>query len=79
MEYFYARHGVVIGSSAPDANDPDFNAGNGSLNPDHAPAANVLLRVERRYLRGQAPVLQRPNDPTANSYGNLTSSLVISF
>ena len=33
----------------------------------------------RRHLRGQTPVLQRPNNPTANSYGNLTSSLAISF
>lgn len=60
-------------------NGLNFNADNDSLNLDYAPNANVLLRVEERHLRGQTPVLQRPNNPTANSYGNLTSSLAISF
>ena len=78
-EYYYAERGVVIRGISPTPGNPDFRAGGGSLNLDYAPAANMLLRLEGRYLRGRAPVFQRADDPTADSYGNLTSSLAISF
>ncbi|ALW85189.1 hypothetical protein AUC43_08840 [Hymenobacter sedentarius] len=78
-EYYYAERGVVIRGITPNPGSPDFRAGGGSLNLDYAPAPNVLLRLEGRYLRGRAPVFQRADDPTADSYGNLTSSLAISF
>jgi len=79
-EYYYAEHGVIIsGNITPQFGDSNFRAGGGSLNLDYAPAPNMLLRLEGRYLRGQAPVFQRAEDPTADSYGNLTSSLAISF
>ncbi|MDB5234816.1 MAG: hypothetical protein JWR44_1809 [Hymenobacter sp.] len=78
-EYYYAQHGVLINDITPTGFDPDFRAGGGSLNLDYAPATNVLLRLEGRYLRGRAPVFQRDDDPSANSYGNFTSSLTISF
>ncbi|MBD2767468.1 porin [Hymenobacter sp. BT664] len=78
-EYYYADRGVIINTISPGPGEADFKAGGGSLNLDYAPATNVLLRLEGRYLRGQAPVFERPDNPTANSYGNLTSSLAISF
>jgi len=78
-EYYYAAHGVIINTISPNSFEADFKAGGGSLNLDYAPATNVLLRLEGRYLRGQAPVFSRPDNATANSYGNLTSSLAISF
>ncbi|HEX8657804.1 MAG TPA: porin [Hymenobacter sp.] len=78
-EYYYANHGVIINTISPSLYDADFKVGGGSLNLDYAPATNVLLRLEGRYLRGQAPVFSRPDNATANSYGNLTSSLAISF
>ena len=79
-EYFYAQHGVIIsGNITPSLTDPDFKAGGGSLNLDYAPTTNVLVRLEGRYLQGQAPVFQRADNPTANSYGNFTSSIAISF
>ena len=78
-EYYYAQRGVVIRNLTPEPGNADFQAHGGSLNLDYAPAANVLLRVEGRYLRGRAPVFQRPDNPAADSYGNLTTSLAISF
>ncbi|MCC3154517.1 porin [Hymenobacter sp. BT770] len=78
-EYYYAERGVVIHGITPNPGSPDFRAGGGSLNLDYAPATNVLLRLEGRYLRGRAPVFERADDPTADSYGNLTSSLALSF
>jgi len=79
-EYYYAEHGVIVsGIISPTAAVPLFEAGGGSLNLDYSPTSNVMLRLEGRYLVGKAPVFQRDDDPTANSYGNLTSSLAISF
>lgn len=79
-EYYYAQHGVIIsGEITPALTDPDFKAGGGSLNLDYAPTSNVLVRLEGRYLQGQAPVFQRADDPMANSYGNLTASIAVSF
>ncbi|GAB3290158.1 porin [Hymenobacter humi] len=78
-EYYFAERGVIISGITPNPGEPDFRAGGGSLNLDYAPTTNVLLRVEGRYLRGRAPVFQRAEDPSADSYGNLTSSLAISF
>ncbi|WP_426059853.1 porin [Hymenobacter sp. B1770] len=78
-EYYVAERGVIINSSTPAFGDADFRAGGGSLNLDYAPTANVLLRLEGRYLQGRAPVFSRVENPSANSYGNLTSSVAISF
>ncbi|MBF9238589.1 porin [Hymenobacter sp. BT683] len=79
-EYYFAERGVLVtGNISPLAGAPDFLAGGGSLNLDYAPTTNVTLRVEGRYLKGKAPVFQRADNPSANSYGNLTSSLAFSF
>ena len=78
-EYYYAERGVIISSIRPTATDADFRVAGGSLNLDYAPAANVLVRVEGRYLNGKTGIFARPDNPGNNSYGNITSSIALSF
>ena len=78
-EYYYAERGMIISSIKPAATDADFRVAGGSLNVDYVPARNVVFRVEGRYLNGANDIFARPNNPGNNSYGNLTSSIAISF
>ncbi|MBD2721581.1 porin [Hymenobacter armeniacus] len=78
-EYYYAERGVLIQSIKPEATDADFRVAGGSLNLDYAPAPNVVLRAEGRYLNGVNGLFARPDNPSNQSYGNLTTSLAISF
>ena len=41
--------------------------------------ANVLVRLEGRYLNGAAGVFARTDNPDNRSYGNVTSSIALSF
>ncbi|MBH8568016.1 porin [Microvirga sp. STS02] len=78
-EYYYAERGVIIRSIMPRALDQDFRVAGGSLNLDYAPAANVLFRVEGRYLNGMRGVFARADNADNRSYGNVTTSLALSF
>ena len=78
-EYYYAERGVLISSIKPVATDADFRVAGGSLNVDYVPTRNVVFRVEGRYLNGKNGIFARPDNPGNNSYGNLTSSIAISF
>ncbi|UOQ51676.1 porin [Hymenobacter cellulosivorans] len=78
-EYYYAQRGVIISSLQPARTDADFRVAGGSLNLDYAPAANVLFRVEGRYLQAQDAIFQQRDAQTADGYGNLTTSVALSF
>ncbi|UOQ97292.1 porin [Hymenobacter sp. 5317J-9] len=78
-EYYYAERGVLIQSIKPEATDADFRVAGGSLNLDYAPASNVVCRVEGRYLNGINGLFARPDNLDNQSYGNLTTSIAISF
>lgn len=78
-EYYYADRGVVIRSSMPVAADANFRVAGGSANLDYAPAANLLFRVEGRLLRSRdRPFVNDAGQPVSR-YGNLTSSIALSF
>jgi hypothetical protein len=78
-EYYNADHGVIINSLSPNLTDADFKVKAGSLNLDYLPASNVALRVEgRMFYSGRAFLTDRNGLPT-NNYGNLTSSIALSF
>ncbi|OON70908.1 porin [Hymenobacter sp. CRA2] len=78
-EYYYADRGVIIRSIMPAASDANFHVHGGSLNFDYAPTANVLVRVEGRVLRSRdAQFTDEAGQPT-KTYGNLTSSIALSF
>jgi len=77
-EYYNADRGVIISSIMPTRTDARFLAGGTSLNLDYLPTANVAFRVEGRYLRAQDAIFQHDNGASRN-YGNLTTSVALSF
>ncbi|SET36855.1 porin [Hymenobacter actinosclerus] len=78
-EYYHADRGVLIGSGSPRPGDPGFRVKAASLNLDYAPAANVVVRVEGRLMDARRPIFEQRNSRNADSYGNLTSSIALSF
>ncbi|PJJ60437.1 porin [Hymenobacter chitinivorans] len=78
-EYYYAQRGVVISSLQPAATDADFRARGGSFNLDYAPTDHVLVRVEGRYLNAENAIFQQHDGRATNQYGNLTTSVALSF
>lgn len=77
-EYYYAERGVVVNGVSPGLADADFKAGGTSLNLDYLPTANVACRVEGRYLRSQDAIFRHAAGLGRN-YGNLTTSIALSF
>lgn len=78
-EYYTADHGVIISSLSPAPTAADFKAKGGSLNLDYAPTGNVLFRVEGRLLTSKRNIFMQKDGKAADSYGNLTSSIALSF
>ncbi len=50
-----------------------------SLNLDYLPTSNVAFRVEGRVFHSGQDFLTDRNGQPTNSYGNLTSSIALSF
>jgi hypothetical protein len=78
-EYYFAERGVLIQRIKPAATDADFRVAGGSLNLDYLPSRNVAFRVEGRYLNGVKGVFARSDNPDNRSYGNVTTSIALSF
>ena len=78
-EYYYAERGVIIRSIMPKALDRDFRVAGGSLNLDYLPTSNVAFRVEGRYLNGMRGVFARSDNAENRGYGNVTTSIALSF
>jgi hypothetical protein len=78
-EYYTADRGVLIQSISPVVTDADFQVKAASLNLDYAPANNVLMRVEGRVMKARDNIFQQKGANTSASYGNLTSSIALSF
>ena len=78
-EYYYAERGIIIRSIMPGALDQNFRVAGGSLNLDYLPSSNVAFRVEGRYLNGMKGVFARSDNADNRSYGNVTTSIALSF
>ncbi|HLK96883.1 MAG TPA: porin [Hymenobacter sp.] len=78
-EYYNADRGVIISSFSPVVGDARFQVKGVSLNFDYAPASNVLFRVEGRGLNAENNIFPQKDGKTSDSYGNVTSSIAISF
>jgi hypothetical protein len=78
-EYYRSERGVIISLVAPVAGSPDVLIRGGSVNVDYAPTAKVLARVEGRVLHAREPIFFDADGTSRNVYGNLTSSIAISF
>lgn len=79
LEYFSADHGVAILNTTPALTDPDFKVRAGSLNLDYLPTSHVAVRVEGRLFNSERDFLTDRNGRPTKSYGNLTSSISLSF
>ncbi|RFP65126.1 porin [Hymenobacter lapidiphilus] len=78
-EYYNAERGVIIRTISPLPADTDFKIKAASLNLDYAPTANVVFRVEGRVMDAKRPIFEQRDNRTSDTYGNLTSSIALSF
>ena len=78
-EYYYARYGVVVRFLTPTPAQRDFFVRGGSLNLDYAPSPHVLVRLEGKLLNSKNARFLSDGAPNATNYGNLTSTVALSF
>ncbi len=78
-EYYYAQRGVIINSFTPTTGSANYEVKGASLNFDYAPTSNVLFRIEGRVLDAEDQIFLQKDGNTSDSYGNITSSIAISF
>lgn len=73
-EYYNDENGVIIGTGTPNG----FQTIGYSLNIDHSPAKNVLVRVEARSLNSKDKVFIKEAEPKRNN-AFITGSIAVSF
>jgi hypothetical protein len=78
-EYYRAEHGVLISSIVPASNDPNTEMQGASLNLDYAPSSHLTARLEGRVLHSGTSLFTDSNNLPAETYGNVTTSLALSF
>ncbi|MBG8554091.1 porin [Hymenobacter guriensis] len=78
-EYYQAAHGVLIQNTRPLGLENQFRVAGASLNLDYAPTAHVTARLEGRVLHGKDPLFNTKDNGLARTYGNVTSSVAVSF
>ena len=78
-EYYYARDGVVVRDISPTPNAPDFFTRGASLNFDYRPGPHLAVRLEGKFLNARNPIFADANGSAGRNYGNLTSTIALSF
>lgn len=78
-EYYHADRGVVVQLLSPNASHNHFTVHGASLNLDYTPTSHVFVRLEGRLLNARRDIFSHSNNRLANDYGNLTSSIALSF
>ncbi|NML64246.1 porin [Hymenobacter sp. RP-2-7] len=78
-EYYYAEYGVVVRFLAPTPAQRNFNVRGASLNFDYAPSRHVLVRLEGKFLNSKNPRFDNDSGSRTTNYGNLTSTVALSF
>lgn len=73
-EYYSDENGVIIATGTPNG----FKTTGFSLNIDHSPAKNVLVRLEARNLSSKDEIFVKPLGATNNNTF-ITSSIAVSF
>lgn len=73
-EYYSDKNGVIISTGTPNG----FRTTGFSLNIDHAPAKNVLVRLELRNLSSKDDIFVKPSGLTGNNTF-ITSCIAVSF
>ncbi|MEJ7666952.1 MAG: hypothetical protein WKG07_49345 [Hymenobacter sp.] len=70
---------IINGIFARPAATPISSAGGTSLNLDYPPTANVAFRIGRALPDGQKTLFFSTMTARARNYGNLTTSIALSF
>jgi hypothetical protein len=73
-EYYMDEKGVIIATGTPNG----FKTAGFSLNIDHAPASNLLIRLEGRTLKSRDEIFVKGNGTVRNNT-TVTTSVAISF
>jgi len=73
-EYYSDENGVIIATGTPNG----FKTTGFSLNIDHSPVKNVLVRLEARNLNSKDEIFMKPSGATNNN-SFFTSSIAVSF
>jgi Putative beta-barrel porin-2, OmpL-like. bbp2 len=73
-EYYSDKKGVIISTGLPGG----FQTAGYSLNIDHSPFKNALLRMELRHFRSNNAIVSASN-PLRNSNTAITTSLAVNF
>jgi Putative beta-barrel porin-2, OmpL-like. bbp2 len=73
-EYYSDKNGVIIATGTPNG----FKTTGFSLNIDHSPVKNVLVRLEARNLSSKDEIFVKPSGATNNNTF-ITSSIAVSF
>lgn len=73
-EYYSDENGVIIATGTPNG----FKTTGFSLNIDHSPAKNVLVRLEARSLNSKDDIFIKPTGMTSNNTF-VTGSVAVSF
>ncbi len=73
-EYYSDENGVIISTSTPNG----FKTTGFSLNIDHSPVKNVLVRIEARNFSSKDEIFVKPSG-TTNNNTFITSSIAVSF
>jgi hypothetical protein len=73
-EYYSDANGVIIATGTPNG----FKTTGFSLNIDHAPAKNVLVRLEIRNLSSKDDIFNKPSGATNNNTF-VTGSIAVNF
>ncbi|WP_303311621.1 porin [Hymenobacter sp. BT730] len=78
-EYYQAAHGIIIQNIRPLGSENLFRVAGASLNLDYAHSSHVVARVEGRVLHGREQLFATDDAGMARTYGNITSSIAVSF
>ncbi len=73
-EYYHDKNGVIVAVASPNG----FRVSGYSLNLDHSPAKNVLVRMEIRRLQSPDAIFTKPGGTTRNNTF-FTTSAAVSF
>ncbi|MCB2410836.1 porin [Hymenobacter lucidus] len=79
LEVYSARDGVIINTSRPTPANSNTQLKGASLNVDYAPSSHLTARIEGRVLNSSLPVFDGGSHRPATTYGNLTTSIALSF
>ncbi|TGE24368.1 porin [Hymenobacter aquaticus] len=79
LEAYSARDGVIIQTIRPTPSNSNTQLTGASLNVDYAPTSHLTARLEGRLLHSSLELFDNGGRRPGHTYGNVTSSIALSF